>query len=104
MARTSSHAAQTPGATLTAGWLVFAGLLTDSLGPKPEQPDRELQGWRGWFAGYRKRRAERLARPRVLWGREYRDLGQDCDGLRASPLSQDALTRHELLRLGHRWN
>lgn len=103
MERNFSHAMQPIGATINAGWLVFAGMLTDSFGTKPDAPGAVATGWRGWFAAYRKRRAARLDRPRALWGREFQDIGPDCDGLSSSPLSQDALTRHELRRLGYRW-
>ena len=101
MERNSSHAMQPIGATINAGWLVFAGMLTDSFGTKPDAPGAVATGWRGWFSAYRKRRAARRDRSRVLGGIEVQDYA-DHRGPAPSALSQDAATRLELRCLGYR--
>ena len=50
MERNSSHAMQPIGATINAGWLVVAGMLTDRVGTKPEAPGAVATGWRGWVS------------------------------------------------------
>jgi hypothetical protein len=102
MAQNSSHAPRPVGDAINAGWLVFADVLAKMFTSRPSRPDATAAGWRAKFAAYRKRRSAEAVRPRALWGREFQDVGKDIEGLSSSPRSQDALTRLELLRLGHR--